>query len=85
MFEIRQWVIYLSALLLAGHEQVQRLAEQHHGYAAQRGQHEHALHGGLRLVHVLLAALRRRRAREQHHVDEQDQDRGRAARLASLI
>lgn len=77
--------MYLSVLLLAGHEQVERLAEQHDGYAAERGQHEHPLHGGLRLVHVLLAALRRRRAREQHHVDEQDQHGRRAARLAGLL
>lgn len=61
-------------LLFAGAQQVQGFPEQHDRDAAERDQHEYALQLTLALEHELVAPLLGHGRREQHHVDEENED-----------
>jgi len=66
------------SLVLAGELDVQGLAQQHPGNAAQADEHKGLLQLWLGLEHEFVATLGRLGVLEQHHVDEHDQDRGSA-------
>lgn len=72
------------SFVLACEFDVEGLAQQHPGNAAQADQDKDLLYIGLGLEHELIASRGGRSVLEQHHVDEHDQHGRSAARGLGL-